>query len=86
MSSSIEWGSAAHCTAYVLGNEEEAGDHQTPRDENEAPDPGKIGLMFDAGGDGYCLTGTHVQILAVLAAAAKTVAEHHTQYLAENAQ
>jgi hypothetical protein len=66
VSSSIEWGSAENVSTYVLGNEEEAGDYQTPRDEGEEPNPGKIGLMFSAGGDGYCLTGTAEQIIRAL--------------------
>lgn len=79
MSSSIEWGSAGHCATYVLGNEEEAGDRQTPRDDGEEADPGKIGLMFDAGGDGYCLTGSKEAIIKTLTDAITAVALYQAE-------
>lgn len=72
MGSSIEWGSARACSTYVLGHTEEAGDHQSVSDDSDNPD--EIGLMFSAGGDGYCLTGTPEQIIAALTGAITAVA------------
>jgi hypothetical protein len=77
MSSSIEWGSAAHCTTYVLGHTEEAGDHQSVSDDSDNPE--EVGLMFDAGGDGYCLTGTPAQIIATLTQAITAVATYRPE-------
>lgn len=67
MSASIEWGHASRATTYILGHHEEAGDGQSVADDSTNPQD--VGLMFDAGGDGYCLVGTPLELIQLLAGA-----------------
>lgn len=78
MSASIEWGSAPHCHTYVLGHDEEAGDHQAISDDSD--NPAEVGVMFDdGGGNGYCLYGTPEQITRALTTAIGQVVSYQAE-------
>lgn len=83
MGASIEWGVARALTPYVLGPHEEAGDHQTPAEHTD--DTTTLGLMLDAGGDGFCLTGTREEIITALTRALTAVANYEPEQEDENA-
>ncbi len=74
MSASIEWGHTSNLSTYILDHGEEAGDHQSVADDSDNPE--EIGLMFDAGGNGYCLVGTPKKLHEALIAASNKVAEY----------
>lgn len=77
MSASIEWGDARRAATYVVGHDDEAGDNMTPHEAGRE-DPAAVGLMFEAGGDGYCLVGTPAELIRVLTTALDQVAERIT--------
>jgi hypothetical protein len=80
MSASIEWGHARNLTPYILNHFEEAGDHQSVADDSTNPED--VGLMLSAGGDGFCLVGTPIELLKALAEAMSAV----TGYLQRTAE